>query len=308
MVNAVLWFGRGAQQVAVKTIGSGELLLPLTARDHGYFMVTADLILPGTRYFYRLDDVRDRPDPASRFQPDGVHQPSAVVDPDFPWDDGDWHGVSLPQYVIYELHVGTFSAAGTFDGVAAYLDELTELGITAVELMPVAQFPGDRNWGYDGVHPFARSDSSDGPIGARTGPTLSCRTEKMERLAMNNESESPMERYVCIHGHFYQPPRENPWLEFVELQDSAYPFHDWNERITAECYAPNATSRIFDDDGRIAEIVNNYSQISFNFGPTLLAWLEHAAGDVYAAIQEADRVSQNASPVMDRPSLRPTIT
>ncbi|MDP8958644.1 MAG: DUF3536 domain-containing protein [Actinomycetota bacterium] len=99
------------------------------------------------------------------------------------------------------------------------------------------------------------------------------------------------ERYLCIHGHFYQPPRENPWLEAIELQDSAYPYHDWNERITAECYGPNATSRILDDQGRISKIVNNYSRISFNFGPTLLAWLEAKATGVYLSILEADRQS-----------------
>ncbi len=99
-------------------------------------------------------------------------------------------------------------------------------------------------------------------------------------------------RYVCIHGHFYQPPRENPSLEAIELQDSAYPYHDWNERITAECYAPNAVSRVLDAENRILELVNNYSQISFNFGPTLLSWLKPEAPKVYEAILEADRVSQ----------------
>jgi len=84
-------------------------------------------------------------------------------------------------------------------------------------------------------------------------------------------------KYICIHGHFYQPPRENPSLEYVEVQESAYPYHDWNERITAECYAPNAASRIMDGDGRIASIINNYSKISFNFGPTLLSWLQENA-------------------------------
>jgi alpha-amylase/alpha-mannosidase (GH57 family) len=101
-----------------------------------------------------------------------------------------------------------------------------------------------------------------------------------------------MEKYVCIHGHFYQPPRENPWLEAIELQDSAYPYHDWNERITAECYAPNAVSRILRGDDSIERIVNNYSSISFNFGPTLLRWLEEKAPEVYGAIQAADRDSQ----------------
>src|SRR5207237_7025362 len=101
-----------------------------------------------------------------------------------------------------------------------------------------------------------------------------------------------MQRYLCIHGHFYQPPRENPWLEAVELQEPAYPYHDWNERITAECYAPNAQSRILDGDGRIVRIVNNYSRISFNFGPTLLSWLEAKAPDTYAAVLDADRHSR----------------
>jgi alpha-amylase/alpha-mannosidase (GH57 family) len=98
-------------------------------------------------------------------------------------------------------------------------------------------------------------------------------------------------RYVCVHGHFYQPPRENPSLEAIELQDSAYPYHDWNERITAECYAPNATSRILDSEQRIIKLVNNYGMMSFNFGPTLLSWLEDKAPRVYAALQEADNLS-----------------
>jgi alpha-amylase/alpha-mannosidase (GH57 family) len=99
-------------------------------------------------------------------------------------------------------------------------------------------------------------------------------------------------RYVCIHGHFYQPPRENPSLEAIELQDSAYPYHDWNHRITAECYAPNAVSRVLDAENRILKLMNNYSQISFNFGPTLLSWLKTEAAKVYEAIFEADRISQ----------------
>ncbi len=101
-----------------------------------------------------------------------------------------------------------------------------------------------------------------------------------------------MERYLCIHGHFYQPPRENPWLETVELQDSAYPYHDWNERVSAECYAPNSASRILNGDGRIEKIVNNYKKISFDFGPTLLSWLEEKDPEIYGAILAADRESR----------------
>jgi alpha-amylase/alpha-mannosidase (GH57 family) len=98
--------------------------------------------------------------------------------------------------------------------------------------------------------------------------------------------------YVCIHGHFYQPPRENPYLEAIELQDSAYPYHDWNERITAECYAPNAASRIVDAENRIVKLVNNYAHISFNFGPTLLSWMKELVPNVHAAIVEADKDSR----------------
>jgi hypothetical protein len=100
-----------------------------------------------------------------------------------------------------------------------------------------------------------------------------------------------MKRYVCIHGHFYQPPRENPWLEAIELQDSAHPYHDWNERVNAECYAPNAAARILDAQGYITKITNNYARMSFNFGPTLLAWMEAADPQTYKSVLEADKQS-----------------
>ncbi|HEY4819137.1 MAG TPA: DUF3536 domain-containing protein [Candidatus Acidoferrum sp.] len=101
-----------------------------------------------------------------------------------------------------------------------------------------------------------------------------------------------MMRYLCVHGHFYQPPRENPFLEAIELQDSAYPYHDWNERVASECYAPNATSRILDGEQRIVQLVNNYARISFNFGPTLLSWIEQKAPKIHAALREADKISR----------------
>ncbi len=102
-----------------------------------------------------------------------------------------------------------------------------------------------------------------------------------------------MKPYICIHGHFYQPPRENPWLGEVEIQDSAHPFHDWNERISGECYAPNSAARILDDGKDIVKIVNNYAKISFNFGPTLFSWLEKQEPEIYLAILEADKQSQD---------------
>jgi alpha-amylase/alpha-mannosidase (GH57 family) len=99
-------------------------------------------------------------------------------------------------------------------------------------------------------------------------------------------------RYLCVHGHFYQPPRENPYLEAIELQDSAYPYHDWNERVASECYTPNAKSRILDGEQRIVELVNNYARISFNFGPTLLSWMAEKAAKTYEALRDADKSSR----------------
>ena len=111
-----------------------------------------------------------------------------------------------------------------------------------------------------------------------------------------------MKRAVCLHGHFYQPPRENPWIEEVEVQDSAAPFHDWNERIAAECYGPNGAARLKTQGGRICDIVNNYVHLSFNFGPTLLAWLERQTPEIYRSVLEADARSLqliNFIPLLD---------
>jgi maltooligosyltrehalose trehalohydrolase len=156
-----------AVRVEVRLVSPGESLLPLQKDERGYFSGVIADVEPGCLYFYRLNGEQDFPDPASRFQPQGVHGPSQVVDPRFSWEDVHWSGLPLKDYVIYELHVGTFTPEGTFDAVIPYLDELKELGLTALELMPVAQFPGERNWGYDGVYPFAVQNSYGGPLGLK---------------------------------------------------------------------------------------------------------------------------------------------
>ena len=151
--------------VEVELVDGVPLKTPLQ-RDGEYFhgLVPA---APGDRYWYWLDGTVRRPDPASRSQPDGVHGPSQVIDPMFAWSDSLWRGIALEEYILYELHVGTFTPQGTFDGVISRLDYLCDLGITAVELMPVAQFPGERNWGYDGAYPFAPQNSYGGPDGLK---------------------------------------------------------------------------------------------------------------------------------------------
>ncbi|HEX5688359.1 MAG TPA: malto-oligosyltrehalose trehalohydrolase, partial [Roseiflexaceae bacterium] len=131
---------------------------PLEREADGYFAATLAGVSAGARYMYQLDGGSPRPDPASRFQPDGVHGPSEVVDPAaFQWSDAGWRGVALDDLIIYELHVGAATLEGTFDALIERLDDLRELGVTALELLPLADFPGQRNWGYDGVNLFAPS-------------------------------------------------------------------------------------------------------------------------------------------------------
>ena len=144
----------------------------LQRAEGGYFEGIVEGVEPGALYAYRVDAGEARPDPASRFQPDGVHGRSMVIDPGFDWsaepgNEAEWRGQRLADLILYELHVGTFTPEGTFDAVIPQLDRLRDLGINAIEIMPVAQFPGGRNWGYDGVLPFAVQNSYGGPAGLK---------------------------------------------------------------------------------------------------------------------------------------------
>ena len=142
---------------SVKLVLESSPVLPwqMEKGEEGYWTVTIDKVTPGMQYWYKLDNELQRPDPASRRQPAGVHGPSEITDPSFNWTDDSWQGIELAEMVMYELHTGTFTAAGNFQGITGKLDHLQTLGITAIELLPIAQFPGHHNWGYDGVFPFA---------------------------------------------------------------------------------------------------------------------------------------------------------
>ncbi len=154
-----------AQKVDVHLLGREERMVPLRRDARGYHDGIVNGVKPGSSYLYRLDEKILRADPASRFQPEGVHGPSQVIDHSFGWEDDAWFGLPLQDYVICELHVGAYTHDGTFDAIIPRLDALKDLGVTAVELMPVAQFPGNRNWGYDGVFLFAVQNSYGGPEG-----------------------------------------------------------------------------------------------------------------------------------------------
>lgn len=146
--------------------GTEHELVPMQQVGDGYYEIVTDAPI-GTHYYYYFNKLMKRPDPASRYQPEGVFGPSQVVSLDYAWNDKEWCGLPLEQYVIYELHVGLYTQAGTFEALIGQLDDLKDLGITAIELMPIGQFSGQRNWGYDGVFTFAVQNSYGGPDGLR---------------------------------------------------------------------------------------------------------------------------------------------
>jgi maltooligosyltrehalose trehalohydrolase len=161
-----VWAPRASEVELVLVNGTARRSYPMTKEERGFFSRTLPDVPEGQRYAYRLDGGPERADPASLWQPDGVHGPSAVVRPEaFAWTDRDWKGVRREDLVFYELHTGTFTPEGTFDAIIPRLDSLRSLGITAVQVMPVAQFPGTRNWGYDGIYFYAPQQSYGGPHG-----------------------------------------------------------------------------------------------------------------------------------------------
>jgi maltooligosyltrehalose trehalohydrolase len=188
-----------------------ERSVALEPAPRGYHVGVLDDVPVGTRYLLRLDDGPERPDPASRCQVEGVHGPSMVVEPGFPWTDAGWLGRPLDEYVIYEIHVGTFTDEGTFDAAVRHLDELRDLGVTAVELMPVAQFPGDRNWGYDGVYPFAVQWSYGGPTGLKRFVDACHRRGLAAILDVVYNHLGPEGNYLPEFGDYLSPSHKTPW-------------------------------------------------------------------------------------------------
>jgi maltooligosyltrehalose trehalohydrolase len=188
--------------------------LPMVRGGDGVFSLRVDgaQAPPGTDYAYLVPDMGARPDPVSRCQPAGVHGPSRVISPDtFRWTDGDWRGVARGDLVIYELHVGTFSPAGTFAGVADRLPYLRDLGITAIELMPVASFPGDRNWGYDGVQLYAPHAAYGGPDGLKALADA-CHAHGLALiLDVVYNHLGPDGNYLGVYGPYFTDRYRTPW-------------------------------------------------------------------------------------------------
>lgn len=214
----VVWAPK-CREISIEIVGGENKRYPLKRGDRHYF--TGNLpVAAGTRYLVAPDGKPGRPDPASRFQPEGVHGPSEVIDPSFDWRDREWRGVPLNQYVIYELHIGTFSDAGTFDGAIPHLDELKDLGVTAIEIMPVAQFPGERNWGYDGVQPFAVQNSYGGPAALKR-LVDACHTRGLAVvLDVVYNHMGPEGNYIGEFAPYFTGKYKTPWGPAVNVDEA----------------------------------------------------------------------------------------
>lgn len=209
-----------AQEVELRILSPGRTearQILLSKEDLGYYTTVAEGISPGTKYFYRLNGENDRPDPASHYQPEGVHEASAVVDHSFPWEDQLWAGFPFCDWVIYELHVGTFTPEGTFDAVIPRLADLKDSGINAIEIMPVAQFPGDRNWGYDGVHPFAVQISYGGPESLKRLVNECHKHGIAVALDVVYNHLGPEGNYLRDFGPYFTAKYQTPWGEALNF-------------------------------------------------------------------------------------------
>ena len=213
-----LVFAPSAETVEVRLLSPGERVVLLERDDLGYHHGVVDGVKAGARYLYRLDGGKELPDPASRFQPQGVHGPSMVIDPDaFSWIALEWRGIPLSSYILYELHVGTYTPEGTFDAIIPRLDSLVELGITAVELMPVSQFPGRRNWGYDGVFPFAVQESYGGPEGLKRLVDACHLRGLAVVLDVVYNHLGPEGNYLSDFGPYFSDRYRTPWGSAVNF-------------------------------------------------------------------------------------------
>ncbi len=215
----VVWAPR-AEIVELKIYSPQERTIPMHRIGKGYWKTEADDIQPGTTYMYALDRDTVRPDPVSHYQPEGVHKPSQVIEhKNFSWEDQGWRGLDIAEYVIYELHIGTYTPEGTFTAIIPWLDELKKLGITAIELMPVAQFPGDRNWGYDGVYPYAAQNSYGTPEDLKQLINECHKRGMAVIMDVVYNHLGPEGNYLRDFGNYFTGKYSTPWGEAVNFDD-----------------------------------------------------------------------------------------
>jgi maltooligosyltrehalose trehalohydrolase len=218
-------WGPHLESVAVEIVSPSQRLLAMQKLGE-YWQVTAEDIQPGTLYLYQLNGNESRPDPASNFQPVDVHGVSQVINHNFAWSDKNWCGVPLENMIIYELHVGTFTPEGTFAAIIPRLGHLQELGINAIELMPVAQFPGDRNWGYDGVYPYAVQNSYGEPQELKQLIDACHQQGIAVILDVVYNHFGPEGNYTSRFAPYFTETYRTPWGSAVNFDDA----HSYNVR------------------------------------------------------------------------------
>jgi len=252
-------------------------IIALERTDLGYWCKKVEDISPGSLYFYRLEDSIRRADPASYFQPKGVHGPSAVIDHQFTWKDSGWSGIPLEQMVIYELHVGTFTEEGTFDGIIKQLKDFRHLGVNALELMPVAQFPGERNWGYDGVFPYAVQNSYGGPTGLKRLTNACHQNGLAVILDVVYNHLGPEGNYLRDFGPYFTDKYRTPWGQAINFDG---PYSDqvrdfffqnalyWFCEYHIDALRLDALHAIFDASAKhfIDELAQRVEEFSKDFG------------------------------------------
>jgi len=264
-----------AKKVDVKISAPIERIIPMKKTDFAYYEVTAEDINPGTEYLYRIDGSKERPDPASHYQPFGVHKSSAVIDHSaFPWTDKKWLGIPLEKMIMYELHIGTFTSEGSFEAAISRLDELADLGINAIEIMPVAQFPGSRNWGYDGVFPFAVQNSYGGPHKFKELIDAAHFREIAVILDVVYNHLGPEGNYLLEYAPYFTDKYKTPWGQAVNF-DAAHSDHvrnyfiqnalHWLEHYHIDALRLDALHAIFDMSAKhffteLSEQVDAFSQ------------------------------------------------
>jgi maltooligosyltrehalose trehalohydrolase len=280
-----------SRSVGIRVVDNKDKCISMEPLEHGYHYALAEDLRPGDRYLYRLDDGRELPDPASRFQPEGVHGPSQIVDTgSFDWTDQTWRMRPLEETVFYELHVGTYTAEGSFEAILPRLPELFDLGITTIELMPVAQFPGSRNWGYDGVYPFAPQNTYGNPnslrrlINAAHGIGLSV------ALDVVYNHLGPEGNYLNAFGPYFTGRYRTPWGEAINfdaadsdevrrffIENALY----WLENFHFDALRLDAIHGIFDFGAYhfLAELKSAVSSLSQRLGRPLYLIAESDLND-----------------------------
>ena len=224
MATVGVWASE-AEEVTIDIISKSRSL-PLEKVDFGFWTRQTDKIEAGDFYKFILDTEKALPDPASRSQPEGVHGYSEVVDLNsFPWSDKNWKNLPLEAYVLYELHVGTFSPEGTFEGLARKLNYLKALGVNAIEIMPVAQFPGERNWGYDGVYPFAVQNSYGGAKGLQQLVNVCHAHGFAVVLDVVYNHLGPEGNYLSEFGPYFTDKYSTPWGKAINFDDA------WSDNV-----------------------------------------------------------------------------